>query len=184
MENGRSFMLRWHLIYTKPHKEALVSQQLEERGLDVFFPVLHVDRGYNRGVRAEPFFPHYLFVRVDLQSEQATGLRWLVGVRSLVYFDGQPAVVPDVIVAALQERLSPYTDKVVPRHEIRFTPGQKVLIRRGPFQGFEAIFQKGLRGSQRVQVLLNLLGQWTRAQVHVDALEPVSGKVSPALAAV
>ena len=49
-------MRNWHLLYTKPHKEPLVHAQLDDRGYEVFFPYLQRDRGYNRGVRLEPFF--------------------------------------------------------------------------------------------------------------------------------
>ncbi len=166
-------MKDWYLLYTKPHKEPLVNGQLEDRGLTTFFPYLQIDRGYHRGVRLEAFFPSYLFVHVDLEDREANGLTWLAGVRSLVSFDGRPARVPTPVVEALQMRLSPYTDKVLDKIELLFHPGDAVTVTSGPFKGLEGIFQRGLNGPQRVQVLLNLMGSWTRVEMGAELLEPV-----------
>lgn len=164
-------MEQWYVLYTKPHKEPLVNGQLEDRGLDVFFPTLQFNRGYNRGIRLEPFFPHYLFVKADLMAEEAKDLRYLPGVRTLVHFTGRPAVVPDVVIEQLRERLQPYEAKVLRRSEWLFQPGQAVVVKSGPFAGFEALFQKGLNGSERAQILLNLLGSWSRAEISVHDLK-------------
>ena len=163
-------MKNWYVLYTKPHKESLVHQQLEDKELTTFFPYLQVDRGYGRGVRLEPVFPHYLFVHVDLESPEAYGLTWLVGVRHLVNFEGRPARVPEAIVDALQTRLARYTDKVLDEVELLFTPGETVRIVSGPLAGLEGIFQQGLNGTQRVQILLNVLGQWSRTEVKARQL--------------
>ena len=68
-------MRQWYTLYTKPHQETLVCRQLEDRGLEVFFPYVQYDRGYGRGTRMEPFFPHYLFVHVDLMAPEASTLQ-------------------------------------------------------------------------------------------------------------
>jgi transcriptional antiterminator RfaH len=162
----------WYVLYTKPHKETLVNQQLEERELATFFPYVQYDRGYGRGVRLEPLFPSYLFVRVDLTSSAASGLTWLVGVRHLVSFEDRPARVPDAVVEALEARLAPFTKKVLAETEVLFSPGETVRILSGPLAGLEGIFQRGVSGSQRVQILLNMLGQWSR--VDLDARQLVS----------
>jgi transcriptional antiterminator RfaH len=161
----------WHLIYTKPHQEPLVNRQLEDRGLETFFPYLQYDRGYGRGVGLEAFFPHYLFVKVDLAAKEANGLTWLAGVRNLVSYDGRPVAVPEQVVAALQARLLPYADKVLDKKELLFQPGDQVAVVSGPFAGLEGVFQKGLKGPQRVQILLDLLGGWTRVDVDARQLE-------------
>jgi len=177
-------MQQWHLVYTKPQREPLVNRQLEDRGLETFFPYLQYERGYGRGIRLEPFFPHYLFVKVDLQAKEANGLTWLAGVRSLVNFDGQPVRVPEPIVETLRMRLMPYSDKVLDRVELLFQPGDTVAVTTGPFAGMEGIFQKGLNGQQRVQILLKLLGGWTRVELDAKQIEPMArqGPIRPALA--
>jgi transcriptional antiterminator RfaH len=163
-------MQEWYVIYTKPNKEPLVNRQLEEKDLEVFFPVLQFDRGYRRGLGIEPFFPHYLFVKVDLSAPNANNIRWLPGVRTIVEVDGRPAVVPEPIIEGLRQRLDPMSRRVMRKSEWLFQPGQKVSITAGPFKGFAAVFQKGLSGEQRVQVLLEFLGSSIRTNVNVEHL--------------
>ena len=165
-------MQQWHAFYTQPNREVLVNRQLEARGLEVYFPVLQFDRGYRRGIRLEPFFPHYLFVKVDLMAPEAYGLRWLPGVRSIVETDNEPIVVPDSVIYSLQQRLDSTTKRVIRKSEWSFQPGQKVLITQGAFKGFEAVFQKGLSGDERVQILLNCMGSSVRFNVNVEHLVP------------
>lgn len=164
-------MKAWYLIYTKPHKEPLVNRQLTDRGIDVYFPTIQVERGYQRGIRLEPFFPHYLFAHLDRMALSGVNLQWLAGVRTLVHFDGKPATVPTAVIEALQQRLQPYERHVLRRGEWVFKPGQRVRIINGPLKGLEAIFQQGLNGAERVQILLQLLGTWTRAEISSYDLE-------------
>lgn len=163
-------MLHWHLIYTKPNQEPLVNRQLEARDLEVYFPVLQFERGHRRGIGLEPFFPHYLFVKVDLLSSHATGLRWLAGVRKIVEVDNQPVIVPEAVIESLHQRLDPMMKRVLRKSEWLFQPGQKVYITDGPFKHFSAVFQRGLSGEQRVQVLISFLGSTVRTSVNVDHL--------------
>lgn len=165
-------MRNWHLLYTKPHKELLVHAQLEDRGLEVFFPYLQLERGHRRGVRLEAFFPHYLFVNTDLMAAEASGLRSLPGMRKIVEFGGQPAVIPDEVVHDMRGRSDPYRDKILRKSEWLFKPGQHVEVVDGPFAGFEAVYQRSFNGGQRVQILLDMMGSWTRMQLGVDRIKP------------
>jgi transcriptional antiterminator RfaH len=161
-------MQHWHLIYTKPNKETLVVRQLEQRDLEVYFPALQFARTYNRGIALEPFFPHYVFVKIDLAASNATGIRWLAGVRTIVEIDSQPVIVPEAVIQSLHKRLDPVMTRVLRKSEWLFRPGQTVYITGGPLKGFSAVFQKGLSGEQRVQILLNFLGSSIRTTVNVD----------------
>lgn len=165
-------MVHWHLIYTKPHKEKQVNRLLQERDIQTFFPVVQLTPGYRDRVRVEPFFPHYLFFQADLRHAEASGLQWLAGVRSIVHFGGRPAVVPNEMIAELQRRLNPYAEQIVHRGEWLFEPGEAVAIVSGPFAGLEAVFQHGVEGKDRVQVLLHVLGAWNRVELATNDLAP------------
>jgi transcriptional antiterminator RfaH len=164
-------MRQWHVLYVKPHKELLVYQQLEAKDIEAYFPYTQIERGYHRGIRVEPFFPHYLFFRADLHTNEANGLRWMPGVRSIVHSENGPSVVPDAIIEALRKRLDPFAEVVYERAHL-FSPGQELTIEGGLFDGFEAIFQHGLTGRDRAQVLLKLLGGWTKAELSYKHLKP------------
>lgn len=165
-------MQQWHVLFTQPKKELIVNNQLEQRNLEAYLPLLQYERGYGRGIRLEPFFPSYLFVKVDLLENEATGLRWLPGVRGIVEVGDEAAVVPEAVIETLQNRLDGMGKRVLRKSDALFTPGQKVHIVDGPFKGFDAVFQKGLSGQERVLVLLEFLGRCIRTTVHVDQLEP------------
>ncbi len=169
-------MYNWHLIFTKPQKETQVNRLIQNRDLETFFPAVQINRGYGRGMKVQPFFPHYLFFRADLTQENTTGLQWLPGVRSLVSFGGRPAIVPDQIVAALRQQFEVKFAQTLHPAELLYKPGDEVRIVNGPFKGLEAIFQKGLNGTDRVQILLNLLGRWNETHVNLSDLGSVSGR--------
>lgn len=173
-------MQQWHIIYTKPNQEPLVNRQLEDRDIETYLPFLQFERGYGRGIRLEAFFPHYVFMNIDLGSPQANGVQWLAGVRAIVHFDDQPAVVPSAAIDVMRKRLSPYAHKVLRKTEWLFKPSDPVLVTAGPFQGMDAIFQQGLSGGQRAQILLKLLGTWVRADVDISQIKPV-GTHSPVM---
>jgi transcriptional antiterminator RfaH len=162
---------QWYVMHTNPKKEAFVNGLFLDRGLETFFPYLQFDRGYGRGIRIEPFFPNYLFFYGDLQSRFAYDLQFMPGVRGIVRFDGRPAAVPEVILEALRGRLRPYERSVLKKTEWLFKPGDRVLITSGPFDGFEAIFERGKSGQERAQIMLKVLGTWTRTEIDVRQLK-------------
>jgi transcriptional antiterminator RfaH len=167
-------MQHWHLIFTKPGKETLVSAQLGDRNVQAYLPTLQIERGHRRGIRVEPFFPNYVFVCIDLQAQAATDLRWMPGVSTFVHFGDDPVVVPDAVIETLQTQLRGYEDTVIEKPKVNFRPGQEVRIVKGALEGFHAIFQRNLSGSQRAEVLLDFLKRSNRTQVSLDALEPLA----------
>lgn len=168
-------MLHWHLIYTKPRKEPQVNRLLLEQNIETFFPVVQLESGDLKRVRAEPFFPHYLFFQADLQSAESSGLQWLPGTRSIVHFGSHPAIVPDDVIAEMQRRLQPYTESILHKGEWLYRQGERIEVVKGPFAGMEALFQHGISGRNRVQILLHVLGAWNRTEIETDEIAPYSG---------
>lgn len=166
-------MEQWYVMFTNPRKEAFVNGILQDRGLETFFPFLQFDRGYGRGIRMEPFFPNYLFFHGDLQSRQTYDLQYMPGVRGIVRFDKRPVVVPAELLETLRRRLQPYERRVLKKAEWLFEQGDKVLITDGPFEGFEAIFERGKSGQERAQIMIKALGTWTRTEIDVRQLKPL-----------
>ncbi len=160
----------WYLLHTNYRKEELVASQLHAHEVEVFFPTVQIKRGYNRGTREEALFPHYLFVKADLLSPYVPNLRLLPGVRTLVHFAGQPAVVADDVVDHIRRRVEANKASTTLADHL-YKPGQTVHIRTGPFAGLDAVFQCGLKGTERAQVLLEVLGRLTRLELDVAALD-------------
>ena len=161
-------MEHWYALYTKPHKEHHVSSILESKGLETYLPTV---RGRKNGRRkTEPFFSCYLFARFD-PADALPGMYWTSGLRRIVSFGDQPAVVPDEVISSIRKRLAEMGELSYPVH--RFKQGDRVAIKAGPFRDFEAIFDQSLSSRDRAWVLMDFLGRWARCEVSLDCLERV-----------
>lgn len=166
--------LAWYVIQSKPHKENQVCAYLEAQDFEVFYPTLRVQPADARAARFRPYFPRYMFVHTDLDEVGVSALRWLPGAIGLVHFDDCPAAVPDMVVHQLQRRVA----TIEAAGGLIFDdlkPGDPVRITSGPLAGYDAIFDLRLNGSDRVQVLLSLLGRLVRMQINSGAIEKRRG---------
>jgi transcriptional antiterminator RfaH len=167
---------RWYCAYTKPGAELWARTNLWERGFDVYLPLYQKRRRHARRTDyvAAPLFPRYLFVSADLETGVSRGITFAPGVSSLIAFGGDPAPVPDPIIAEI--RANEGEDGMVDidhGHGIasRYQPGDKVRIAEGPMADSVGIFH-ARSADQRVFILLDLLGRQVQVKVHAKALSP------------
>ena len=162
-------MEHWHALYTKPHAEYQVATSLQRRGIQTFLPEIDSPQA-PPGREREPFFPCYLFIRLDFEVAGLSSVRWTPGLRRIVAFDDQPVPVPDEVIDLIVAEL----DEIEagggwPAHT--FQPGDTVRITDGPLQGMLAIFEGPTTPAERVRVLLTILGHASRVQVGVADME-------------
>jgi transcriptional antiterminator RfaH len=164
----------WYALNVKPHKEHTVAEWLDARDeMEVFFPARRVKPVNPRAAKIRPYFPGYLFVRLDLDEEGQNALRWTPGTNGLVRFGDVPAIVPDNLINELRKRLIEL-NKVGGQEAPQFSSGDRVRITSGPFSGYSAIFDENLQDQQRVQVLLEFLGnQSHRMQLDREVIEKI-----------
>jgi transcription antitermination factor NusG len=148
--------LSWFVLHSHPNKEELLAQQVEVRGFEVFFPFLPAHPVNPRARKIKPYFPGYIFARVNLDESGMSVFEWMPYTTGLVKFGGDPAVVPDALVKAIQKRVFEVTSNIGEKRG-SFEQGDEVLIREGIFEGYEAIFDANLSGNERVRVLLKML---------------------------
>ncbi len=147
---------KWYVVRSKPRKEEVVYQQLRIRGLESYFPRIRVHPVNPRARKLKPYFPGYLFVRVDLEEQGLSTFKWMPHALGLVAFDDEPAPVPDLLIHKIKTRLKEINaagGEVLNSLE----PGDPVRIQEGPFEGYEGVFDTRLPGTERVRVLLKLL---------------------------
>lgn len=143
----------WHILRTKPNQEARVAVQLHQRGPEVYLPLVWVNPINPRAARQRPFFPGYLFIKFDHGVVDPSIFRWAPGVRGLVKFTGEPAIVSDEFIQELQQRLGRI--KAVSGLALDSRGPQALLrIEAGPFAGYEGLFNARLKGSDRASILL------------------------------
>jgi transcriptional antiterminator RfaH len=160
--------LYWYALRSKPRKEEVVWRQVLAQGFDIYYPRLRVNPVNPRSHKLRPYFPGYLFVQVDLDDAGLSIFRWMPHTLGLVSFGGEPAIVPENLIHAIQKRL----DEINAAGGEVFDglkPGDPVYIVDGPFKGYEAIFDSRLPGRERVRVLLELLGNQRLVSVELRA---------------
>jgi transcriptional antiterminator RfaH len=148
--------LHWYALRSKPRKEDVVWKQVREQGFEVFYPRLRVQPVNPRSRKIKPYFPGYLFVRVDIEAVGLSTFQWMPHSTGLVSFGGEPSPVPDNLIYAIQRRV----EEIIEAGGELFDAlhkGDQVGISYGPFEGYEAIFDARLPGTQRVRVLLKFL---------------------------
>jgi transcription antitermination factor NusG len=148
----------WYALRTKPHKERYVWIQIQQKGLEAFYPHVAVEPVNPRARREKPYFPGYMFVRADLEIDGLNQFQYLPHAIGLVCFGGDPGVVPDNLVASLRSHLREAGRRAQAKPASGYERGDAVLIHSGQLAGYKAIFDLRLSGDDRVRVLLDLIG--------------------------
>ncbi len=170
--DGRfSAACNWYLLYTKPKHEDAVSVKLVGAGFEVLNPKLQERRYVRRKLRdvISPLFPCYLFVRFDNPLDNPGDyrlIRYTRGVKKVVGTEGLPVAVPDALMRDVRERMS---GGIITIRQQTFKEGDAVHIKGGHLEGLSAVFERQLKGTERVSILLKTLN--ARAVVEMALLE-------------
>src|SRR5882724_2510552 len=154
----------WYCARTQPKHEHIAAAALVKKlGLEVFHPRLRLDRATRRGaVRViEPLFPCYIFVRchLDLRLDE---IRYTNGVSSVVHFGQKIPCVPDKTIEELRQCFESEEPMAV---DDRLAIGSEVVVAEGALLGSRGIVVRMLPARQRVEILLDFLGQTTLTEV-------------------
>jgi transcriptional antiterminator RfaH len=159
----------WYCARTHPKHEHLAAGGLRKNlGLEVFHPRLRMERATRRGAVhvIEPLFPCYIFVRCVL-AQYLDRIRYTYGISGIVHF-GQR--VPSVADAVIDELKQCFESEEPMRVEEPMYAGAEVTVAEGAFLGSHGIVVRVLPARQRVQILLEFLGQATLAEVDRKSL--------------
>jgi transcriptional antiterminator RfaH len=157
--------LNWYCVHTKPLREKQAVEQLSAHlGFEVYFPRIRIQKTIRRVRRqvTEPLFPRYLFCRFDISSHYRA-VRYAHDVVNLVSFGDEPAVVAGQLIEDLKSWAGEnrfFTPAPA------FSSGDHVQIAFGPMQGLQAVILEARSDSERVAVLLSILG--CEARLTID----------------
>lgn len=153
---------------SQPRKEQLAEDQLRRQGFKAFLP--KVPKVVRRPTRTEtvsaPFFPGYLFVRLDLNVDRWRSVNGTIGVLGLVSFGDRPAAAP---AGLIEDLVALAADNGEVRFDHVFAKGDQVRVIGGPLNGHVGTFE-AMGPQERVYVLLKLLNQETRVEVAKTAI--------------
>lgn len=158
----------WYALRSKPRKEDVVWRQTINQGYEVFYPRLKVKPVNPRSRKLVPYFPGYLFIKVDIDLIGISTFQWMPYTVGLVTFGDEPAIVPESLIYAIKHRVS---EIIAAGGELfdGLNKGDIVYIEDGPFSGYEAIFDARIPGTERVRVLLRFLNDKRQVPVELKA---------------
>ena len=163
----------WYVVHTHPRAEAKALLNLDRQGFSCYLPRYLKRRRHARRVDtvAAALFPRYLFVALDVATQQWWPIRSTFGVSDLVFNGEQPAPVPAGLIQAIKGREDEHGFVSLLRKP-RFAPGETVRIVDGVFSACLGLFE-GMADRDRVAVLLDLLGRKVRVVMDEEALAAV-----------
>jgi transcription antitermination factor NusG len=156
-------MAYWACVLTEMQREKVAVRFLTMAGYETYCPWLRAKRG------PTPLFPGYLFISIADRGWWAA--RWSIAVRAIVGTHiGEPARVPDSIITGLRARER--NGLIVLPAKFGLQRGDQVRITRGLMANRLAIYD-GMKGPERVLVLLALLGSVQRVELARRDIERV-----------
>lgn len=166
-----SFKAGWYVLYTMPRHERKVAEQLHERQLKYYLPMLRTVR--NRSDRVKlvqvPMFPSYIFIYPEQLNDYFAGLN-IDGVLQYVKFGGHVARVADSVIHDL--KLVTEHGKNVEVSFSEFQRGETLTISEGPFAGMTCEMIR-YKKEEKILVRLNLLQRNILMEVPASQLVKV-----------
>jgi transcriptional antiterminator RfaH len=146
--------LNWYVLYTYPQYEKKVHKSLLRRNFNSFLPVQTVVKQWSdRKKKVEvPLFPNYVFVQTE--TNQRFKILDFHGVSRFIMFNGKPVTIDDGEIQTIKKMMNT-TD---PSKEENLTPGDKVILQGGVFDGLEGIIYRK-NGKTRFCVKISAINQ-------------------------
>ena len=174
MNDSASNNCSWFLIHTKPKQEERTTSNLQAWSVETLSPLIR-DWRYNQftGARTtivKPLFARYIFARFDLQR-LFHKIRYTRGVQELVSFGDDPITVEDTVIDLVRARIG--KDGFVNIGD-DFKPGNLVVIKDGALKNFIGVFEREMKDSDRVELLLNTVSYQGHLIVRSDLVRKVN----------
>jgi len=163
----------WYAIHTHPKQEERANYNLMAWGVKTLSPMVRQLRPRRFGDKpsfvTKPLFPQYIFAHFVARTHLSKV--WFTrGVHNVVHFGDSVIVVEDEAIAFIESQIG--SDNVVRLGELQC--GDKVRISQGPFQNLTGIFEKSVKGTDRVMLLLEAINY----QGHILIERELVGKVA------
>lgn len=153
---------QWFCVRTQTKREHIAAKHLRELdNIEIFCPRIKYRKATRRGKIwwLEPLFPGYLLAKFNL-TEMERAVTFSQGVRGLVRFGSEIPPIPASFVSTLITEFSQQADE---SELLTLSPslliGDEVEVAHGPFQGMKGTIQSITPAKERVNILLEFLGQ-------------------------
>jgi transcriptional antiterminator RfaH len=157
---------QWYAVRTHPKQEDRAEFNLRAWQVETFNPKLR-ERRYNEfsgkpSDRVKAMFPNYIFARFD--AERLLGKVWYTrGVQSVLGFGDGPAPVAGELIDLIKSKVG--DDGCVNLVE-ELQPGDEVMVKSGPMKNLLGVFERGVKSTDRVIILLTAVNSQARVMVE------------------
>jgi transcriptional antiterminator RfaH len=161
--------LKWYVVKTKPLSEDKALRNLIMQGIEVYLPKIKKTlwRRRKKIELLKPLFPGYLFAKFSIESHFRK-VSYTIGVSKIVSFNGFPVPLEDEEIEFMKARES---NGFISIGEESFKRGERVRVVKGPFSGFEGLFERELEDGERVEILLKFLSHKAKIAIEKDFIE-------------
>lgn len=147
----------WYAIHTHPKEEDRAANNLIAWKVETFNPKIK-ERRLNPFTGAatyekKPLFPRYIFARFDA-SVLLAKICFTRGVRRVVSFGNGPVPVEDEIIDFIRQQTG--EDGLIKLGE-ELKRGDLVTVKNGLLGELSGIFEREIKGTDRVKILLNAI---------------------------
>jgi transcriptional antiterminator RfaH len=160
----------WYVVCAQAGRERTAREHLERQRYEVYLPMrLHLDR--KGELVARPFFPRFMFVRLDLLAQPWRPILSTVGVRSMMMSGDHPMWIKAKHIDRLKAQEEGGFIKLCERPQMveRFKEGQAVRLSGFGLDMLEATFSEPV-DEARVAILVSLFGRDSRVVVDRDQI--------------
>ncbi len=164
----REASLHWYAIHTHARQEDRAENNLRAWNVEAFTPRCLGRRRQEFKTRpsffVKPLFPGYIFARFNART-MLHKIRFTRGVRSVISVGDQPAPIEDELIGIIKSKMD--EDGIVSLED-NFRAGDDVMVRGGYFSGFAGVFERRMKDSERVMILLKTINSQVRVIVPVN----------------
>lgn len=158
---------RWYCFTTQPKREHIAATSIKVRvGIKAFCPRIAYRKKTKRGIVrfVEPLFPNYIFVFCEI-NQHLRHILSMQGVKTVVKYGERIPYLPSSFIDELARH---FPEEIKEMKDPEIKPGQEVLLTEGPFKDLRAIVESYAPTTDRIRVLLELLGRDISVEITAD----------------
>lgn len=154
---------KWIVVRSKPRSEKIAYDQLLEKGIEAYLPLLKERRKWSdRKKWVEfPLFSSYLFANIELKN--SIFVLQTHGVSSLVKFGEEIAIVQENIIKTIKLAIDGGYQLTPTEY---FIAGNEVEVIEGPMKGVKGIIVQ-LKGKDRLIIKIDAIQQ--ALSINIDS---------------
>jgi transcriptional antiterminator RfaH len=164
----------WYVLHTHSKQEDRACSNLKVLGVPIFNPKVR-ERRYNQFAIvptyvAKPLFPRYIFAQFKI-DDLYHKVRFTRGVYNVVGFGEGPTPIDEEVIALIQSNIN--EDGFV-RIDEEINPGDRVMVKDGPLKNFAGIFEREMKDTDRIRVLLETVSYQAHVEIDRDLVKKAS----------